>query len=184
MKKPAETKTSDRHKKDGGLTMIEAMIKVMGSGSMSAQQIAAGLKKVNLDPESNNLDGYISSMLSTYSREGGIFVKVSRGTYRVDKDAWIRAQPKILSANDVVRTGKAIGFKLNPVQVNKARQSPAKTPPAPRPPAPRRDWKGVYRARQTPTATEADLKSLFSIVSRIGIPSSRMWLDIIENLRA
>jgi hypothetical protein len=71
-------------KEGGGLTMIEAMVKVIGNKVLGAGQIADGLKAAGTAPKSKKLNAYISSVLSSATKDGEkVFIAVKRGEYCV-----------------------------------------------------------------------------------------------------
>ena len=82
---------------DDKLTMIEAMVKVMGGKTMTAGDIEEGLNSEKLAPKSNNLRGYISSVLSI---QRDVFEKVSRGQYRVKSTAKAAKTAKTAAAKE------------------------------------------------------------------------------------
>ena len=76
-------------KKGRKSSMVENMVRVMGTEIMSASQVAEALEAAKLAPDSNNLKGYISQVFSS-TRDGEgekVFQTVSRGQYRVSKVA-------------------------------------------------------------------------------------------------
>jgi len=82
--KAAKEPKAPKAKKGNLSPMVQAMVEVMGGSTMSASDIAGGLKTAGKAPKSNNLDGYISSILSV-ELDKGTFEKPSRGQYRVAK---------------------------------------------------------------------------------------------------
>jgi hypothetical protein len=102
--KPAKEPKTAIAKPKSDMTLIDKIIKVMGNDTMSAGEVETALDKAGYSPTSNNVRGYISTLLSQQTvkvrdaqgqplRDPNtndvvrvlVFTKVDRGRYQVTK---------------------------------------------------------------------------------------------------
>lgn len=65
--KSAKAPKASRKMRGDGMTMVQAMVHVMGAKTMSAGEIVAALKEKDLSPNSNKPQAYMSAVLSSAS---------------------------------------------------------------------------------------------------------------------
>jgi hypothetical protein len=99
----------------------------------------------------------------------------STAARKINKSAWIREQPRSLSAREVVEKASKAGIKLTDAQVYTARSSAkkAKGKPGPKP--------GFKSARKAAGANGTSDELLFKrLVLSIGLPKSEAYLNDLK----
>lgn len=105
---------------------------------------------------------------------------------RVNKSAWIRAQPTSLSAKELVDNARGEGIKLSIAQVYTARSS-AKKQGADRSPKQARRGPGRPKKTSLPAATTVsrDLRQQFMVLAvRLGTDQAQRMLDRVVDVQA
>lgn len=94
---------------------------------------------------------------------------------KINKSAWIRNQPRTMSAKEIVAKAKAAGIKVSDKQVYNARASAKKTSGASK-----TTKRGPAKGKRAPSGSGDNELSFRRLVLSIGLPKAEAYLNELK----